>query len=99
MPLTIGFFILTLLTGFALIYLPRMATEFKIDDAAQGGSLFQAFYFSGVTLLTIGYGDILPITATTRTAAIIEGASGLAVISLKTEATASGSGERKGFTV
>ena len=82
MPLTIGFFILTLLTGFALIYLPRMATEFKIDDAAHSGSLFQAFYFSGVTLLTIGYGDILPITAVTRTAAIIEGASGLAVISL-----------------
>jgi len=82
MPLTIGFFILTLLTGFALFYLPRMTTEFKIDDAAQGSSIFQAFYFSGITLLTIGYGDIVPITTTTRIAAIIEGASGIAVISL-----------------
>jgi len=82
MPILIGFFILILLTGFALIYLPRMTTEFKIDDAAQGSSIFQAFYFSGVTLLTIGYGDILPITTITRIAAIIEGASGIAVISL-----------------
>jgi len=82
MPLLIGFFILILLSGFAFIYLPRMTTEFKIDGAAQGTSIFQAFYFSGVTLLTIGYGDILPITTTTRIAAIIEGASGIAIISL-----------------
>jgi hypothetical protein len=82
MPFLIGFFILMLLTGFALIYAPRMATGFKISNEVHSSSILQAFYFSGVTLLTIGYGDILPITGTTRIAALIEGASGLGIISL-----------------
>ena len=71
-----------LLTGFALIYLPRMDTEFKIDNAAHGNSIVQAFYFSGVTFLTIGYGDILPVSGATRMLALIEGAAGIAIISL-----------------
>lgn len=82
MPLLIAFFILMLLTGFALVYLPRMETEFKIDGAAYDSSILQAFYFSGVTFLTIGYGDILPVSSVTRIIALIEGASGIAIISL-----------------
>jgi len=82
MPLIIAFFILMLLAGFALIYLPRMETEFKIDNAAHGNSILQAFYFSGVTFLTIGYGDILPVSGATRMLALIEGAAGIAIISL-----------------
>jgi hypothetical protein len=82
MPFLIGFFILMLLAGFALIYLPRMETGFKIDDEAGYNSVFQAFYFSGITLLTIGYGDILPTSGLTRVVAVIEGATGIAIISL-----------------
>lgn len=82
MPLLIAVFILMLLTGFALIYLPRLATDFKIDDAAHANQIFQAYYFSGVTFLTIGYGDILPVSNATRMIALIEGAAGLAIISL-----------------
>ncbi len=82
MPLLIGVFILLLLTGFALFYLPRMENGFKIADEGNSGATFQAFYFSGITLLTIGYGDILPVTAATRIAAVVEGASGFAIISL-----------------
>ncbi|MEO8073521.1 MAG: ion channel [Acidobacteriota bacterium] len=82
MPLLISIFIVMLLTGFALIYMPRMETGFKINDAVGGSLIFKAFYFSGITLLTIGYGDILPITDTTRVVAIVEGASGIGIISL-----------------
>lgn len=82
MPLLIGTFILVLLTGFALIFLPRMESSFKVDNVADGNLILQAFYFSGITLLTIGYGDILPTTGITRLAAVIEGASGIAIISL-----------------
>jgi len=82
MPLLIGFFIIILLTGFALIYLPRLETGFKIDNESHGNIILQAFYFSGITLFTIGYGDILPITGVTRITAVIEGASGIAIISL-----------------
>ncbi|VVM34448.1 hypothetical protein [Terribacillus sp. AE2B 122] len=30
-------------------------------DSSLAGSLMHAIYFSGVTLLTVGYGDILPV--------------------------------------
>lgn len=43
----------------------------KIDDVNIIGSLVHSFYFSGVTLLTIGYGDITPI-GIGRLLAIIE---------------------------
>lgn len=82
MPLLIALFILMLITGFALIYLPRMQTEFEIEDAARANQIFQAFYFSGATFLTIGYGDITPVSAAMRIIAVIEAATGLAIISL-----------------
>lgn len=82
MPLLIIFFILMLLTGFALIYLPRLETGFKIADANQTSQIFQAFYFSGVTFLTIGYGDIVPTSSVTRIISVIEAVTGLAIISL-----------------
>jgi hypothetical protein len=82
MPFLIGSFILVLITGFALIYLPRMETDFNFGEKSHGSLVFQAFYFSGITLTTVGYGDIMPISATTRTLALIEGACGIAIISL-----------------
>lgn len=81
MPFLIGLFVVFLLVGFALIYLPRMETAFKIEET-QSNSVLQAFYFSGITLLTIGYGDILPVTGFTKAVAVLEGACGIAVISL-----------------
>ncbi len=33
---------------------------------AEGWSYVDAFYFTGITLLTIGYGDLAPTTAVTR---------------------------------
>jgi len=82
MPSIILFFILMLLIGFTLLYLPRLETDFKINDAANTSKIFQAFYFSGVTFLTIGYGDIVPTSNVTRMLAVIEAAAGLAIISL-----------------
>lgn len=82
MPLLIAVLISMLLAGFALIYLPRIDTGFKITESPPATSVLQAFYFSGVTLLTIGYGDIVPISGVTRVLALIEGACGIAIISL-----------------
>ena len=82
MPLLIALIVSMLITGFALIYLPRIESDFNISERAQGSAVIQAFYFSGVTLFTIGYGDMVPVSSAMRLVAMIEAASGLAIISL-----------------
>lgn len=39
-------------------------------------------YFSGVSMLTIGYGDIVPVAPAARIIALIEGATGLGVVAV-----------------
>ena len=53
--------------GFGLIYLLLsfqgviLVEGDKLRQVGFVGSLIHSFYFSGVTMLTIGYGDIVPI--------------------------------------
>lgn len=47
-------------------------------------SLFDAFYWSVVTISTVGYGDVTPITDAGKTVAVIVIISGIAVISFAT---------------
>ena len=82
MPLLITILLLTLMTGFALIYLPRLETGFQVGESAHGSQVLQAFYFSGITLTTLGYGDILPISSLMRMLALFESALGMATISI-----------------
>jgi len=55
------------ITGFALIYFILsfqgivLVEHGELQQANIVGSLIHSFYFSGVTLLTIGYGDIIPM--------------------------------------
>lgn len=57
----------TVLIGFGLIYFLLSFYELTLVEAgiemeqSKSERLFRCFYFSGVTLLTIGYGDITPI--------------------------------------
>jgi voltage-gated potassium channel Kch len=82
LPFLIALLILFLVTGFALLYLPHLEAEFKVGADGQTGSLLEAVYFSGITLLTVGFGDIVPLSGATRLLVLLEGASGISVISL-----------------
>ncbi|MGM8216288.1 ion channel [Bacillaceae bacterium W0354] len=56
-----------LMLGFSLVYYLMADMGFAVlaDQTLQVGPpyerLFQSFYFSGVTLMTVGYGDLTPI--------------------------------------
>jgi hypothetical protein len=84
LPLLIIVFIALLVLGFACVYYPRMPANFNADSAAAAveSPWMTSLYFSGITLTTVGYGDIAPRTAGMRLTAMLESASGFALISL-----------------
>lgn len=81
-PLFIILLIALLVLGFALIYYPRMPSNFTIHAEAANEPFMASLYFSGITLTTVGYGDIVPHTSGMRLTALFESASGFALISL-----------------
>lgn len=82
MPILITIFVTTLITGFALIYMAQLDTDFFINPPETRYSHLLAFYYSGITFLTIGYGDVVPATGLVRVIAIFEGFCGIATLSL-----------------
>jgi hypothetical protein len=77
----IGFWLLLLSVGFACLYTPWIGdlAVFSADNAF--GGFFDALYYSSVTLSTLGYGDLLPLTPTFRILAVFEALTGAVTIS------------------
>lgn len=82
LPALIAIYLMLLVAGFALIYYPRMPAEFAVDPEASSPRWIQAIYLSGVTLTTVGYGDITPRSVGMRVVAMVHSAAGFALISL-----------------
>jgi len=82
MPFLIGLYIILLIIGFGLIYYPHMPEHFTINQEATSSRAIEALYFSGITLTTLGYGDIVPRTNAMRVVAFMEAAAGFGLISL-----------------
>lgn len=83
MPLLIVTYIVLLTLAFALLYVPHVPDNFIIAAGTKSESVWlNALYFSGCTLTTLGYGDIVPRTGGLRFVALFEAASGFALISL-----------------
>ena len=82
MPLLISSFALCVVLAFALIFLPRLETSFTNNAHDIHNSFYRAFYFSGITFTTLGYGDIGPATPFTRILAMIESFCGIAILTL-----------------
>lgn len=55
---------------------------FNIEPETFHNNYFYAFYWSGVTLTTVGYGDIYPVTPIGQTIALISSFLGIGIIAL-----------------
>ena len=82
LPTLVATFILFLILGYALIYWSRMPSAFNVDEKARSPAWIEAIYFSGITLTTLGYGDIAPRSTAMRFVALSEASAGFAFISL-----------------
>ncbi|MDQ3586144.1 MAG: potassium channel family protein [Acidobacteriota bacterium] len=82
MPALIILYLVILIGGFALIYYPRMPAQFNMPGGIATPTWFESIYFSGVSLTTLGFGDIMPRTIAMRLVSLAESASGFALISL-----------------
>lgn len=88
LPLMVSGLIVLWLTvlafGFALIYYPWIGDSHAFASPhGNAGSFTKALYFSGVTLATLGYGDIQPVSWPFRLLAIAEGFTGAVGIGLQ----------------
>jgi hypothetical protein len=67
--------------GWALVYLPHLA-DFSFDSAVPYGDrgLAEALYVSGMSLTTVGYGDVVGATDLMRLATVTEAAAGFGLM-------------------
>ncbi|GMQ62158.1 potassium channel family protein [Vallitalea maricola] len=72
--------ILTIL-GFALIYLYIPAIKIDLSNVNMVNYRVAALYYSGITFLTIGYGDISPLNELTAMVSVVEGFIGIFLMS------------------
>ena len=71
-----------LLVGFALVSWPALGDEIRKTDGPTPTDFVTALYYSGYTLATLGFGDMVPHTALYRVLAVLEAALGFGVLTL-----------------
>ena len=74
----------TQVVGWALIYTPHIPEGFAYShdiDPADFVAFWEAVYFSGATLTTLGFGDTVPIEPWLRVLAPVEALAGFALLS------------------
>lgn len=82
-PVIVSLWATLAVLGFAFLYLPGMPESFqRWEPFSPPDSFSDAFYFSGYTFFTLGYGDIVPTTAGLRLLAIVQTGGGFALITL-----------------
>jgi voltage-gated potassium channel Kch len=80
-----AYLVMFLLVWLSVLVLGYGCLFFALRDHLHPVSNFgSAVYFGGITLLTIGYGDIVPTDGATRALAIFAGATGIGLFSVTT---------------
>jgi Ion channel len=78
---TIAMWALLLVLGWALVYWPHLPEGFHFQEAVEPDSSFvTALYMSGVTLSTLGYGEITPEAGWLRLVTPLESLLGFALL-------------------
>jgi len=80
--ITLFMWFLLLIVGWAMIYKPALGIAIRASSGATDTSWTTAIYYSGYTFTTLGTGDIVPKTGLYQLLAIIEAATGFALISM-----------------
>lgn len=82
LPALIIVYVTLIIVAFALLYEPRLGTQFHTTRDPSTLSFSDAIYFSGMTLTTAGDGELVAGTTVTRLLAVAESAAGIALITL-----------------
>src|SRR5450755_1988438 len=72
------FWVASLIAGYGLIFF-ALRTHLRPEPDLGG-----ALYFAGSSLLTIGFGDIVPVSPATRFLSVLAGASGFGIVAILT---------------
>jgi Ion channel len=82
-PATITVWILLVSSGYALVYYAGMdGRTFSFSAPDLEPSLMEAFYFSGVTIATLGLGDVTPLNPLYQAIAVTEALIGFGILTL-----------------
>jgi hypothetical protein len=79
----IGTWVAALVVGFGLMYLPGYPSEFRTSTGTtppDASGLASSLYFSFETLITLGYGDLVPYSPLTRIASTFEALVGFGLL-------------------
>lgn len=79
---TLGFWVLLLVIGFALIAWPALGTAIEAGSGPTPSGFLPALYYSGWSLTTLGTGDLVPQTDLYRALMIVEGVIGFSALTL-----------------
>lgn len=85
-PFNVFTTMLITITYFASLYLYSPIMEISFKDSEISNEFIKAIYYSAITFLTIGYGDIKPMNEITAISSIIEGFIGVFLMSYFTVA-------------
>lgn len=80
--LTVLFWVILLILGFALIVWPVLGSAIQASSGATPTDFAAALYYAGFSLTTLGTGDIVPLTSLYRLLTVLMAAVGFSILTL-----------------